>query len=165
MPRITKASLQEENAQIIERNLKLHNQVSELKGEIERMRARSRSPRRNAAPLSLTHAALGMVSRDFLRDPVIEEQRALIARQQQEIQRLREGEGSIGEVLLATRRRVLPDLVDDFFVEKCQGSTVTVANVIEKLERLTSTAHEILIWGHSFWEGRLNGRPFTGNSS
>ena len=91
MPRVTKADLERENA--------------ELKAELEQRRERSRSRKRKAQfvaePMSATaRRALDVVCRHD-RDGVIEEQRATIARQAQEIDKLRNGQGPIGPVLLA----------------------------------------------------------------
>ena len=111
MPRVTKATLEAENAK--------------LREELERLRPRSRSPRREV-PARLTHAALGMAARDFLRDPAIEELQAVILRQREEIQRLRAGEGPIGEVLLAMRRKDCPTSVTDFVTEEMAKGTQSV---------------------------------------
>jgi hypothetical protein len=157
MPRVTKAALEHENANLRARN-------KDLEAELERLRARSRSPRRNAAPMRLTQAALSMVCREFVHDPVVEEQRAVIARQQREIQRLRNGEGPIGDVIVAVHKRDVPEFVDEFFVNECAKHTDSVADTIRKLERLTSTSQDLLRWGYSFWEGRLDRGPFARNS-
>ena len=145
MPRVTKATLEAENAK--------------LREELERLRPRSRSPRREA-PARLTHAALEMAARNYIRDPAIEELTALILRQREEIQRLRAGEGPIGEVLLAMRMKEHPTFVDDFVITEMAKGTQSVANVISKLVRLTETTNDLLRWGCSFWETRMNSPPF-----
>ena len=149
MPRVTKATLEAENAK--------------LREELERLRPRSRSPRREV-PARLTHAALGMAARDFLRDPAIEELKAVILRQQEEIQGLRAGEGPIGEVLLAMRVKDYPTLVTDFVSEEMAKGTQSVAEVLSKLGRLVDTSRDLLAWGHSFWETRLHTAPFSTRS-
>ena len=149
MPRVTKATLEAENAK--------------LREELERLRPRSRSPRRQV-PARLTHAALGMVARDFLHDPAIEELKGVILRQREEIQLLRAGEGSIGEVLLAMRRKAYPTLADDWVTEEMAKGTQSVATVISKLTRLIDTSHDLLRWGHSFWETRMHTAPFSTRS-
>ena len=146
MPRVTKATLEAENAK--------------LREELERLRPRSRSPRRQA-PARLTHAALEMVARNYIRDPAIEELKAVILQQREEIQRLRAGEGPIGEVLLAMRTKEHPTFVDDFVTEEMARSTQSVASVISKLTRLADTSHDLLRWGYSFWETRLHTAPFS----
>ena len=154
MPRVTKATLEAENA-------KLEAENAKLRGELERLRPRSRSPRRQV-PARLTHAALGMVARDFLHDPAIEELKGVILRQREEIQLLRAGEGSIGEVLLAMRRNDCLD--DDFVAKEMAKGTQSVATVISKLTRLIDTSHDLLRWGHSFWETRMHTAPFSTRS-
>jgi protein ImuB len=115
MPRITKATLLAENEQLLEKSLKSITRVKDLEAENlakdakiktleealgRRERSRSRD-RRSAVPLRLTQAALEVVCREFMHDPVVDEQRVVIAKQQQTIEALRRGEGPIGEVLLA----------------------------------------------------------------
>ena len=105
MPRVTKADLERENA--------------ELKAELEKARDRSRSRSRKvhfeAKPLSAAgYRALEIVCKHD-RDPVIEEQRATIARLQKEHAReiafkdaeiadYRIGNGQIAPVLCAAHR-------------------------------------------------------------
>ena len=149
MPRVTKATLEAENAK--------------LREELERLRPRSRSPRRQA-PARLTHAALEMVARNYIRDPAIEELKVVILQQREEIQRLRAGEGPIGEVLLAMRRKGFPDSVTDFVSEEMAKGTQSVASVLAKLGRLADTSHDLLRWGHSFWETRMHTAPFSTSS-
>ena len=146
MPRVTKATLEAENAK--------------LREELERLRPRSRSPRREV-PARLTHAALEIAAREYIRDPAIEDLKAVIFRQREEIQRLRAGEGPIGEVLLAMRMKECPTLVDDFITKEMAKGTQSVAVVISKLTRLVETSHDLLRWGCSFWETRLHTRPFS----
>ena len=105
MPRVTKADLERENA--------------DLKAELNKARERSRSRKRKvhfeAEPLSAaSYRALEIVCKHN-RDPVIEEQRATIARLRQEhacqiadkdaeIADYRIGNGQIRPVLLAAHR-------------------------------------------------------------
>ena len=149
MPRVTKAILEAENAK--------------LREELERLRPRSRSPRREV-PARLTHAALDMVARNFLRDPAIDELNAVILKQREEIQKLRAGEGPIGEVLLAMRMKEHPTFVDDFVTQEMAKGTQSVAHVLSKLARLTETTNDLLRWGRSFWETRLHTAPFDSSS-
>ena len=149
MPRVTKATLEAENAK--------------LRKELERLRPRSRSPRRQV-PARLTHAALEIATREFIRDPAIEELKEVILRQREEIQRLRAGEGPIGEVLLAMRMKECPTMVDDFITREMSKGTQSVASVLSKLTRLADTSHDLLRWGYSFWETRLHTAPFSTRS-
>jgi len=105
MPRITKADLERENA--------------ELKAELEQRRERSRSRKRKvhleAKPLSAAgHRALEIVCKHH-RDPVIQEHRATIARlrneharqiadKDAEIADYRIGNGQIAPVLMAAHQ-------------------------------------------------------------
>ena len=83
MPRVTKADLLAENERLRKRL-----------EEVEARNARSRSPRRDAPSAAKTRRTLNLVCQ-LERDAVIDEQRATIARQQQEIASLRRGEGPI----------------------------------------------------------------------
>ena len=101
MPRVTKADLERENA--------------ELKAELVQRRERSRSRRRKvqvvAAPMDATTRRALDVVRKHDRDGVVEEQRATIARLVQERaaliaqhadekKALEEGSGRVGQVIL-----------------------------------------------------------------
>ena len=101
MPRVTKADLERENA--------------ELKAELAQRRERSRSRHRKAqfvaAPMDATTRRALDIVRKHDRDGVIEEQRATIARQAQEMaavlakhaaekKALEEGAGRIAPVIL-----------------------------------------------------------------
>ena len=152
MVRTTKASLEAEN-----RTLRAENE--QLKVELECLRARSHSPRRNQRTRSRSPrqlqwetsacAALGQVQRNFLRDPALAEQGAIILRQQQEIAALRRGEGPVGEVLLTLWEDVT---VDDFVRSRCAERTETVANYLRRLRHLTSVTADLTTWGKSYWE-------------
>ena len=102
-----------------------------------------------------------IATREFIRDPAIDELQAVIIRQREEIQRLRAGEGPIGEVLLAMRVKDCPTLVTDFVSEEMAKGTQSVAEVLSKLGRLVDTSRDLLAWGHSFWETRLHQSPFS----
>ena len=145
MPRITKATLEAENAQLRKEVTDLSARLKEAR---EGPRARSRSPRRDD---ERTRMALRVVA-NCERDQVVHEQCETIARQQQVIQDLREGKGPIGEVLLATRRRKYPTLVDDFTIRHLGGAKMPVCDFIEKVKNLTSDATDTLSWGRSMQE-------------
>ena len=106
MPRVTKADLARENA--------------ELKAELVQRRERSRSRRRKAqfvaAPMDATTRRALDVVRKHDRDGVVEEQRvtiarlvqeraALLAQHAQEKKALEEGSGRMGPIILKTWRR------------------------------------------------------------
>ena len=105
MPRITVKGLTAEKKVLEEEISVLLQKNDELHAELESRRDRSRSRRRKAEfkvePISArTMRALDIVcKRD--RDPVIDEQRQTIARQAQEIEGLKRGEGLVRPVLLA----------------------------------------------------------------
>ena len=137
MPRVTKADLERENAK--------------LKAELEQRRERSRSRTRRAQfvaePMSATtRRALDVVCKHN-RDGVIEEQRATIARQAQEINRLRNGKGPIGPVILATWT---PDILSEqqkmVILEKDE-------TVVSFFKRITNNLQELgreMSWGGGF---------------
>ena len=105
MPRVTIKGLTLENEKLELANLFLREETRELKADLHSRECRSRSRRRKAAfkvePISArTMMALDIVcKRD--RDHVIDEQRATIAKQAQEIERLKRGEGLVKTVLCA----------------------------------------------------------------
>ena len=135
MPRILKADLLVEND-------RLRMQLAEYQSK----RDRSRSPRREAESASKTRLALDLVSQ-FERDPVIHEQRATIARLQQEIQALRSGSGPISEVLLSNYQRHYPTLIDDFVREHMAKSTDSVADYMHKLQKSFFNIDHRIRWG------------------
>ena len=98
MPRVTIKGLTQANEILLQAN-------RDLKADLQTRKDRSRSRHRQAAfkvePVSArTLRALDIVcKRD--RDPVIDEQRAIIAKQAQEIERLKCGEGLVKPVLTA----------------------------------------------------------------
>ena len=146
MPRVTKASLEEENAQLRSRNSKLSQRVYELGEEVVRLRERSRSPRRMAAPLHLTQAALGVVSKHFLHDPVVDELREVIREQQETIAALRRGEGPIGEVLLANQRKI-GETPPAYYVDMMLRRGKSVGEVLQEFERRAKGIVELSRWG------------------
>ena len=134
-------------------NARLKKEIKELKGK--RQRDRSRSPVTAAA----THQVLNLLCK-MDRDPVIQEQRETIVRQQKEIQALRQGEGPIGEVLLAIKQKHSPHLMNDFYLRNLKNVKTPVSQVIQKIERLADAMTGVTNWGFSFWEGRFEGFPF-----
>ena len=145
MPRVTKADLEAKNAELHARNTKLSQRVFELGEEVARLRERSRSPRRNAAPLHLTQAALGVVSKHFIHDPVVDELREVIRKQQETIAALRRGEGPIGEVLLANERKFHEPPA--YYIDMMSRRTEQVGVVMRKFERMGNALCELSRWG------------------
>ena len=105
MPRVTVKMLTLENEQLEYELTLLKQEKSEVQAELDSRRERSRSRRRKVdfkvEPISArTMMALDIVcNRD--RDSVIDEQRATIAKQAQEIERLKRGESLVKPVLIA----------------------------------------------------------------
>ena len=105
MPRITVKGLTIEKEMLEHEITLLQQKNDELQADLDSRRDRSRSRRRKVEfkvePISArTMMALDIVcKRD--RDPVIDEQRATIAKQAQEIERLKRGEGLVKPVLIA----------------------------------------------------------------
>ena len=123
MPRVTKADLERENA--------------ELKAELVQRRERSRSRRRKAqfvaAPMDATARQALDVVRKHDRDGVVEEQRAIIARQAQEIAALKKGSGPIGPILLANFGLNISENLRATILEKREP----VAAFIKRLQNMT----------------------------
>ena len=105
MPRVTVKGLKIENEQMEHEITLLQEKNDELQAELDSRRDRSRSRRRKVEfkvePVSArTMMALDIVcKRD--RDHVIAEQKATIAKQAQEIECLKRGEGLVKPVLMA----------------------------------------------------------------
>ena len=105
MPRITVKGLTIEKELLEHEITLLQEKNDELQADLDSRRDRSRSRRRKVEfkvePISArTMMALDIVcKRD--RDSVIDEQRATIAKQAQEIERLKRGEGLVKPVLVA----------------------------------------------------------------
>ena len=147
MPRVTKADLERENV--------------ELKAELEKARDRSRSRNRKvhveANPLSAAgYMALEIVCKHD-RDPVIEEQRAIIARlrkehakevsaKDNEIKDLKLGKGPIGLILLANRGPFISE--DSGMRETLMSKKETVAAFVQRVEEMSFCVHSELSWGH-----------------
>ena len=136
MPRVTKADLERENA--------------ELKAELVQRRERSRSRRRKvqfvAAPMDATTRRALDVVRKHDRDGVVEEQRATIARQAQEIAALRNGSGPIGPILVANWGQ--SDLSGSL-LEKLAGNREPVGAFIKRMHKMASAVeHELLVGFH-----------------
>ena len=131
MPRVTKADLERENA--------------ELKAELAQRRERSRSRHRKAqfvaAPMDATTRRALDIVRKHDRDGVIEEQRATIARQAQEIAALRKGSGPIGPILIENWGH--SDLTGRL-LERLAGNRETVGAFIRRMHRLVSAVENEL---------------------
>ena len=161
MPRVLKADLVSLVRDLRAQEADSQAEIERLRTENERLRAekgdaclqrdRSRSPRRVAEPAAKTHRVLNLVQR-FERDQVIEEQRATIARQQQEIQDLREGGGPIGEVVLANWRRRFPSILDDEMIGYIKTTVHPVRDVILRICHLSSAIHDYANQGTSFFD-------------
>ena len=137
MPRVTKADLERENA--------------ELKAELVQRRERSRSRRRKAqfvaAPMDATTRRALDVVRKHDRDGVVEEQRATIARQAQEIAALRKGSGPIGPILLANWGH------SDFsesLLKRMEGNPEPVGDFIKRIWRMLTAIESELFVGYHY---------------
>ena len=134
MPRVTKADLERENAEL----------KVELVQRRERSRSRSRRRKVVAAPMdATTRRALDVVCKHD-RDGVIEEQRATIARQAQEIAALRKGSGPIGPILIENWGHT--DLSGSL-LERLQGKRETVGAFIIRMHRMVSAVENELLVG------------------
>ena len=151
MPRVTVKGLTIEK-EILEHEITLLKQKNhELQADLDSCRDRSRSRRRKAEikvePISArTMMALDIVcKRD--RDHVIDEQKAIIAKQAQEIELLRSGGGPVGLVLLAVRDYDgLPEILRDNLLKKSE----TVKAFFKRAQSLASGLNEELNWAHQF---------------
>jgi hypothetical protein len=105
MPRITVKGLTIENDMLERSNSLLREGNRELQAELNSRKDRSRSRRRKAAFKVEPVSARTMMALDIVckrnRDHVIDEQKATIAKQAQEIERLKRGEGLVKPVLIA----------------------------------------------------------------
>ena len=142
MPRVTKADLARENA--------------ELKAELVQRRERSRSRRRKAqfvaAPMDATTRRALDVVRKHDRDGVLEEQRATIARLVQERAALlaqharentalAEGSGRIGPIILKSWHN--PILLTEKDRNDILASNETVLSFVKRMRnRMDTIAHE-----------------------
>jgi len=134
MPRVTKADLLAEN-ECLRKRLE----------EVEARNARSRSPQRNAVSADKTRRVLNLVCQ-LERDAVIDEQRATIAKQQQEIASLRRGDGPIGEVLLHNWRKS-PAFLERFTVDVLNAQTTPVNDILASLQQASDMQSDLLNWG------------------
>ena len=134
MPRVLKADL-------LAKNERLRKRLE----EVEARNARSRSPRRDATSADKTRRVLNLVCQ-FERDAVIDEQRATIAKQQQEIASLRRGDGPIGEVLLHNWRKTT-GIVERFTIDVLNAQTTPVNVVLASLQQMSNVQSDILNFG------------------
>ena len=149
MPRITvkgltaqKKVLEEDIETLLQKNDKLQ---AELESRRDRSRSRHRKAEFKVEPISArTLRALDIVcKRD--RDPVIDEQRKTIAKQAQEIEALKRGEGAIGPVLLAVRDQDgLPEILRDNLLKR----TETVKAFFKRTQSLVSGLTHELNWAY-----------------
>ena len=147
MPRVTKADLERENA--------------ELKAELVQRRERSRSRRRKAqfvaAPMdATTRRALDVVCKHD-RDGVVEEQRATIARLVQERaaliaqhadekKALEEGSGRMGRVLLKAWE---PIDLEERQITRLLAGDESVVDFVKRTRQLLGSLHDEFYWGRS----------------
>ena len=136
MPRVTKADLERENA--------------ELKAELAQRRERSRSRHRKAqfvaAPMDATTRRALDIVRKHDRDGVVEEQRATIARQAQEIADLRNGSGPMGPIILKTWGTFVlhPDQI-----EQILSNQESVVNFVDRMRTVMSVVQREFVWGRT----------------
>ena len=155
MPRVTKADLERENA--------------ELKAELAQRRERSRSRHRKAqfvaAPMDATTRRALDIVRKHDRDGVIEEQRATIARQAQEMaavlakhadekKALEEGSGRIAPIIIKTWGNfvLLPATV-----ERILSNEETVVGFMTRMKGVMHALDKEFTWGPHF--GRVVAQP------
>ena len=132
MPRILKADLLAENER--------------LRQKLAQYESRSRSPKRPLPSAASSLQALNLVCK-FERDPVIQEQKETIARQQKEIESLRGGSGPIGQVTLALWRRDCPNLVDEDMIARCRSISTPVIDVLSRIHKHSDTVSEYCLFG------------------
>ena len=145
MPRVTKADLERENA--------------ELKAELVQRRERSRSRHRKAqfvaAPMDATTRRALDVVRKHDRDGVIEEQRATIARQAQEMatvlakhadekKALEEGSGRIGQVILKAWESTY---LDERQITRILAGGESVLDFVKRIRMELQFIQEEFYWG------------------
>ena len=149
MPRVTKADLERENA--------------ELKAELEQRRERSRSRRRKvqfvAAPMDATTRRALDVVRKHDRDGVVEEQRATIARLVQERaaliaqhadekKALEEGSGRMGPILIKSWR---PSTLNERQINSILAGEETVLEFVTRWRDLLGAIEGDFIWNGSYY--------------
>jgi hypothetical protein len=145
MPRVTKADLERENA--------------ELKAELVQRRERSRSRHRKAqfvaAPMDATTRRALDVVRKHDRDGVVEEQRATIARQAQEMatvlakhadekKALEEGSGRIGQVILKAWGSTI---LDERQITRILAGGESVLDFVKRIRMELQFIQEEFYWG------------------
>ena len=140
MPRVTKAELENEN-------MRLRSELAVLRKAADR--ARSRSPRRaptfEMAPMSAaSRRALDVVCKHD-RDGVIEEQRATIAKQAQEIADLKVGKGPIGPILQAMS---CSSTHDAYWADIAQTRTEPVAKFLKAVWAQSYNLQSVLLTGN-----------------
>ena len=147
MPRVTKADLERENA--------------ELKAELVQRRERSRSRRRKvqfvAAPMDATTRRALDVVRKHDRDGVVEEQRATIARLVQERaaliaqhadekKALEEGSGRVGQVILKAWEQTA---LDERQITQIISGDESVVDFLKRIRRMLGFIGDEFYWGRS----------------
>ena len=159
MPRVLKADLITENERLREELAKYKSVGQEQLTKPTRDRSRSpRTPRQSSdnhcvvvGSAASTRRALELVCH-LERDEVIQEQRETIAKQQQEIQSLMDGDGPIGHVLMAVMRKHYPTCLSNYRIERLSQATTPVRDVVHRLEKLSSHTNDLLNWGESHWD-------------
>ena len=149
MPRVTKADLERENA--------------ELKAELAQRRERSRSRHRKAqfvaAPMDATTRRALDIVRKHDRDGVVEEQRATIARLVQERaamlakhadekKALEEGSGRMGPIITKSWE---PSLLDERQTNNILAGEETVLEFVKRWRRMLSALQGDLAWNGSHY--------------
>ena len=155
MPRILKADLLCQVDVLTEK-------LKEVRGEYAALRrecGRSRSPRRIAESAATTRRALDLVCLSE-RDEVVHEQRRTIARQQVHIEALTRGGGQMWPIVLA-RWEARGVSMDSFTRERIVGKGTTVANYIDRLERVNTHTTDLLFWGTSMYDSDTSGVAFA----
>ena len=150
MPRVTKADLERENA--------------ELKAELVQRRERSRSRRRKAqvvaAPMDATTRRALDVVRKHDRDGVIEEQRATIARLVQERtaanaqhalekKALEEGSGRMGPIIIKSWTH---STLDERQTNQILAGEETVLEFVMRWRRMIGAMEGDLVWNGSHYQ-------------
>ena len=147
MPRVTKADLERENA--------------ELKAELVQRRERSRSRHRKAqfvaAPMDATTRRALDVVRKHDRDGVIEEQRATIARlvqeraallakHAQEKKALEEGAGRMGPVIVNAWE---PNILRTEQIDKILARDESVVDFVKRMRKFITYLGDEFYWARS----------------
>jgi cell division protein FtsB len=177
-PRVTKAQLQaqvdeleaanegleHDNNYLVSQNEELKKENKKLKDQVRRGNARSRSPRRPAtsaeANVELTCRALRQVSL-WQQDTVVQEHRDEIqrlreelAKKDEEIARLRRGEGPIGEVLVTVYTRDRGEVNNElgaWAVARMRRQTTPVHEFVRRLTSIHTDLAEVTRFGGTTW--------------